>query len=61
MLQCGVMGMQRKERMYRAEGVNPHNLSYCHNPGRAAEVFPLAMAEGEWLCWGSEGGWQGLA
>lgn len=54
------MGTETNERMCRAEGVNPHNLRYCHNTGRVAGSFPLAMAEGEWMCWGSEGDWQGL-
>lgn len=55
MLQGGMMGMQTKERLCRAEGVNPHNLGYCQNTGTVARIFALAVAEAEWICWGSEG------
>lgn len=49
MLQGGVMGMQ----------ANPPNLRYCYKTGRVAGIFPLAVAEGEWMCCGSEGGLAG--
>lgn len=35
---------------------NPPNLRYCYKTGRVAGFFPLAVAEGEWMCWGSERG-----
>lgn len=59
MLQGGVMGMETKERMCRADSSQSRLLP--HNTGRVARIFSLAMAEGERMGWGSEGGWQGLA